>query len=122
MPPNIVRVSFGYPPSGGCHDRPRDGRGDGSTFHHSMCLRVVPGSGDDWSEQGRGGVVDEDVEDDPRVGNHQTARGIDPGRALPEGRIARVRPEQGAAPIEGKPEGSLDGDLALGVLLRAREP
>src|SRR5438093_13408468 len=87
-----------------------------------MCVRVVTWSGDERSEQGRGGVVDEDVEDDPRVGSHQTARGVDPARSLPEGRVARVGREEGPAPIEGEPEGALDGDLALGVLLRAREP
>src|SRR6184192_996089 len=80
------------------------------------------GSRDDRPQEWAGGVVDEDVEDHPRVGSHETAGGIDPARSLPEGRVARVGHEQGPAPIEGQPERAVDRDIALGVLLRAREP
>src|SRR5436309_12188040 len=86
------------------------------------CPKECTGSRDDRPHERAGGVVDEDVEDHPRVGSHQTARGIGPAGSLPEGRVARVGHEQGPAPVEGQTEGAVDRDLALSVLLRAREP
>src|SRR5882724_8077522 len=81
------------------------------------CPEGCTGSRDDRPHEWAGGVVDEDVEDHPRVRSRQTARGVGPAGSLREGRVARVGDEQGPAPIEGQTEGAIDRDVALGVLL-----
>src|SRR5438132_6172056 len=79
-------------------------------------------SWDDGPLEWAGGVIDEDVEDHPRVGSGQAARRVGTAGALRESRVARVGHEEGPAAIERDAERAVDRDVALGVLLRAREP